>query len=235
MSDSVFYSQPSYILHYQNYRESSLIIDVLTRDFGRISLLAKGVRKAKSKTCGLLQPFKPLSLSYMGRSGLKTLTDAELLDVSGELSGINLYCGFYINELICNFLHKDDPHPEVFSDYQSCITQLSRYEFPESALRVFEMNLMENIGYGMHFGYDLKNNKPVELTKKYLFNKDHGFVEDADGRFSGATLLAIEQRVFVDPTVLSEAKKLMRMLIDSHLQGKRLKSRSVINKIAKRL
>ena len=104
MSDTVFYSQPAYILHQQNYRESSLLIDVLTRDLGRISLIAKGVRKAKSKTAsayfGLLSPCR---LSFVGKSDLKTLTDVEKTGITQELSGLALYCGFYVNELICLF------------------------------------------------------------------------------------------------------------------------------------
>lgn len=235
MSESVFYSQPGYILHQQNYRESSLIIDVLTRDLGRISLIAKGVRKAKSKTASILRPFKPLSLSFVGKTSLKTLTHVEVLNGFDGLTGMGLYCGFYVNELICSFLHKEDPHPEVFWDYQDCIMQLSQTNFSEPALRIFELNLIQNIGYGINLGFDLRNDKPIDLSKKYLFNKDEGLIEDTDGMFSGATLLAMEQRIFIDPLVLSEAKKLMRMVIDNRLQGKRLKSRSVINNIAKRL
>ena len=77
MSDNIFLCQPAYILHQQNYRESSLLLEVLTRDFGRISLIAKGVRKAKSKSAALLRPFQLLSLSYSGRSELKTMTGVE--------------------------------------------------------------------------------------------------------------------------------------------------------------
>jgi DNA repair protein RecO (recombination protein O) len=235
MSDSAFHSQPAYILHQQNYRESSLIIDALTRDLGRISLIAKGVRKAKSKTAGLLRPFVSLSLSTVGKADLKTLTDAEMLGRANELTGIACYCGFYVNELVCNFLHKDDPHPEVFQDYQECLSQLAQGGPCEAALRIFELNLMDNIGYGVQLGYDLRHEKPIASNKKYLFNKDDGLVEDSDGQFSGLALQAMQQRQFDDPLVLSEAKMLMRIVIDSHLQGKQLKSRSVINNIIKRL
>ena len=94
MTDSVIYLQPGFILQQRKYRETSLIMDVLTRDYGRVSLLAKGVRKAKSKTAGLLQPFIPLTLSYFGRTELKTLTDVELTRPFMPLPGLALYCGF---------------------------------------------------------------------------------------------------------------------------------------------
>ncbi|MDA1342388.1 MAG: DNA repair protein RecO [Proteobacteria bacterium] len=235
MSDTVVHSQPAYILHQQNYRESSLIIDALTRDFGRISLIAKGVRKAKSKTAGVLRPFVALSLSYLGKSDLRTLTDAEMLDQTKELPGLSLYCGFYINELVCNFLHKDDPHPVVFQDYQDCLKQLALGLHIEAALRMFELKLMDNIGYGVQLDYDLRHERPIVTNKQYMFTKDDGLIEDVNGQFSGSALLAMQQRQFDEPDVLSVAKLLMRAVIDSHLQGKQLKSRSVINNIVKRL
>jgi DNA repair protein RecO (recombination protein O) len=235
MSDTVVHSQAAYILHQQNYRESSLIIDALTRDYGRISLIAKGVRKAKSKTAGVLRPFVALSLSYLGKSDLRTLTDAEMLDQTNELPGLSLYCGFYINELVCNFLHKDDPHPEVFQDYQDCLKQLALGLHIEAALRMFELNLMDNIGYGVQLDYDLHHEKPITANKQYVFTKDDGLIEDVNGQFSGSALLAMQQKRFDEPHVLSVAKLLMRAVIDSHLQGKQLKSRAVINNIVKRL
>lgn len=235
MSDNVFHSQPAFILHQQQYRESSLIIDVLTRDLGRISLIAKGVRKAKSKTAGILRPFIALSLSFVGKTELRTLTDAEMIGSPNELTGLALYCGFYVNELLCNFLHKDDPHQEVFTGYQACLSELAQGTQIEAALRVFELNLMGNIGYGVQLGYDLRHERPIASNKKYMFNKDDGLVEKLDGQFSGSVLKAIDQRQFDDPSVLSAAKMLMRTVIDSHLQGKQLKSRTVINNIVKRL
>ena len=235
MSDTVFHAQPAYILHLQRYRESSLIIDVLTRDLGRISLIGKGVRKTKSKTIGLLRPFAALSLSFVGKSDLKTLTDVETIGLPTELSGLALYCGFYINELICLFLHKDDPHPEVFQDYRQCLLGMAQGTQIEATLRTFELNLMDNIGYGINLGYDLHHQKPVALNKKYRFNKEAGLIEDVEGQFSGAALKAMEEKNFEDPQILSEAKLLMRTVIDAHLQGKQLKSRSVINSIIKSL
>ncbi len=235
MSDTVVYSQPGYILKQQHYRETSLIIDVLTRDLGRLSILAKGVRTTKSKTLGLIMPFTALLFSFAGKSGLKTLIQIETAGIPGSLSGMTVYYGFYVNELVCNFLHKDDPHPDVFLDYQTCINRLSQSRFLESALRVFELNLLDNIGYGVSFEQEIKHEKPIESGKKYRLNNKEGFVEDSQGFFSGSALLAMQKREFSDPVVLNEAKILMRSILDSRLQGKRLNSRSVINSIVKRL
>ena len=251
MTESAVYLQPAFILQQRKYRETSLIIDALTRDFGRISLLAKGVRKTKSKTSGMLQPFIPLILSYVGKAELKTLTDVERCTCSrqdcgihtipgdmsqqfGEIKGMALYCGFYINELVACFLHKYDPHPEVFDYYGECLFSLADSSGMEKALRLFELRLMDCAGYGLQLEYDSHGNS-IELSKKYDFNVGQGPIAVIDGQFAGKTLQALSERELTDPQVLSEAKILMRMVIDVYLQGRQLKSRTVINKIIKHI
>ncbi|MBF6648966.1 DNA repair protein RecO [Methylobacter sp. BlB1] len=231
MTEPAVYLQPAFILQHRKYRETSLIIDVLTRDFGRLSLVAKGVKKSKSKTAGTLQPFIPLLISYVGKAELKTLTDVEIALPFVQLGGLAFYCGFYVNELISRFLHKYDPHPEVFNDYASCLSRLADGDNIEATLRSFELKLMDHVGYGLQLEHDV-NGALVSPLKHYAFDAQQGAVEAADGRFSGKTLLAIKSKEFDDPHVLSEAKILMRAVIDSHLQGKPLKSRTVINKIS---
>lgn len=235
MSENTVYSQPAFILHQQHYRESSLIIDALTRDHGRFSLLAKGVRKPKSKMTGILRPFAYLSLSFIAKAGLKLLTHAEILVIPKELNGLALYSGFYLNELVCHFLHKDDPHEDVFQAYHDCLNQLAGHDAYEAALRGFELNLMDSIGYGVNLSYDLHSGQAIEPGKNYAFNIGLGLVEDAKGQFTGLALLAMAHRKFDDSHVLAEAKVLMRQVIDCHLQGKQLKSRAVINNMMKRL
>jgi len=233
MTDTSVYLQPAYILQHRKFRESSLILEVLTRDFGRISLLAKGVRKSRSKTAGLLQPFIPLAVSYLGKAELKTLTDVEMLQPYVELHGAAIYSGFYINELVGCFLHKDDPHPEVFDHYGVCLAALSSQPSIEAALRKFELDLINHAGYGLQLDHDLHNKLPVDPLKKYTFDIEQGPIEDAGGKFSGNTLNAISSRDFSDPGVLIEAKRLMRTVIDAYLQGKSLKSRGIITQIIK--
>lgn len=230
MTETAVYLQPAFILQQRKYRETSLIIDALTRDFGRISLLAKGVRKAKSKTAGVLQPFIPLTLSYVGKAELKNLTDVEMIQPFSEIKGLALYCGFYINELVGCFLHKYDPHPEVFDYYGECLSALADGVGMEAALRLFELNLLECAGYGLQLEYD-DHEKPIESLKKYGFNVGQGPVAVVDGQITGKTLQALSARELTDPQVLSEAKILMRTVIDIYLQGRQLKSRAVFNKI----
>lgn len=233
MTDNTVYLQPGFILQQRKFRETSLLIDVLTQDFGRVALLAKGVRKARSKTAGLLQPFIPLTLSYFGKTELKTLTDVELIQSFTALKGLALYCGFYINELVAYFLHQYDPHPEVFSHYRECLSCLSDDSKIETALRTFELNLMDAVGYGLQLDYDFHNEKPVNPLKKYHFTIEQGPIEAMDGHYSGQTLQALKLREFTDAQSLLEAKMLMRSVIAVYLNGKPLKSRTLINNITK--
>jgi len=233
MTETAVYLQPAFILQHRRYRETSLIMDVLTRDFGRISVLAKGVRRARSKTAGLLQPFIPLAISYVGKAELKILTDVEITQPYLELKGAAFYCGYYINELIGCFLHQYDPHPELFSHYGYCLIGLLDPTKTEAALRNFELHLINNAGYGVQLDHDFQNKRPVEPLKKYLFDVERGPIEAENGSFSGKALCAISLREFTDPQVLSEAKRLMRVVIDFYLQGKPLKSRTMMNNLIK--
>lgn len=235
MTETRVYLQPAFILQQRDYRESSLIIEAFTRDFGRVSMLAKGVRKAKSKSQGLLQPFIPLRLTFLGKAELKTLTDAELAGPFQPLTGLALYCGFYLNELITAFLHKDDPHPELFADYRQCLTDLQQDERLEASLRSFELNLIEKTGYGLQLAYDIHHRKPVDPLKKYHLDADLSPVEAEDGIYAGKNLLAIQNRNFSDADALAEAKVLLRHVLDQLLHGKPLNSRKVLNEIIKRL
>ncbi len=228
--------QPAYILQHKKYRETSLIIDILTRDFGIVSVLAKGVRKKKSKTAGLLLAFMALKFSYVGNSELKTLTHVELDSSTIQLNGISLYSGFYINELVLCFLHKYDPCPEVFFEYERCLNFLTNSDEIEKILRFFELNLIGFVGYGIELTTDSLTNLNIEKLKTYSYSGGVGIVENASNGFiSGNTLLAMNKRSALDKQALYEAKQLMRRVIDFHLDNKELKSRAVLTQIIRNL
>ncbi len=231
MTNTAVQLQPAFILQHKKYGESSLILDVLTRDFGVVSILAKGVRKSKSKTAGLLLAFSALRISYIGKNELKILTHVELAEPCAQLKGISLYCGFYINELIHRFLHKHDPHPEVYAEYHRCLALLAENQEIEQILRFFELNLIDHIGYGFQLNLDSQTDASVEPIKHYCWQAELGMVEDSKGYVTGKTLLALEARESLDQQALNEAKQLMRRVIDFQLQGNSLKSRAVLAKI----
>lgn len=230
MIDTVVSLQPAFILHQRNFKETSLITEVLTRDFGRLAALAKGVRTPKSKLSPFIRPFVPVLLSFTGKSDLKTLTHIEPWQTAPELRHLALYSGFYINELVAYFLHPFDPHPDVFLLYQKTLNELSNAAALEPVLRTFELNLMTQVGYGLQYAVDHLQ-QPVSSDKKYAFDPELGAVESEQGDFSGSTFLALEARSFPDRKTLTEAKIIMRSAINFHLNGKPLKSREVLSKI----
>ena len=235
MDNATVYLQPAFILQHRKFRETSLILDVLTRDYGIVSILAKGVRKKKSKTAGLLLSFSALKLSYLGKNELKILTHVELEPSTIKLKGISLYCAFYVNEIVRCFLHKNDPHPEIYSEYQRCLKMLANSTDVEQVLRNFELNLIELIGYGIQLTIDVSTETQVQSLKKYCFLGETGMIEDVKGYVTGSTLFAMEARESLSEQALYEAKQLMRRIIDFQLQGKELKSRAVLAKIIKEL
>lgn len=231
MAETAVYSQPAFILHWRPYRETSLILDILTQDFGRFPLIAKGVRKSKSRTAGMLQPFLSLMISFIGKSELKTMTHVEPRQGTALLKGMGLYSGFYINELVRCFLHPHDPHPELFEHYTECLIGLAGADI-EVSLRTFELNLLACVGYGLRLDFD-DDNQPIVLDKQYAFDMERGFFATEKGRFSGRTLWALHCKQLVDPGVVNDAKILMRTIIDMFLQGRSLHSRAVVDKVLK--
>ena len=233
MDGAHVYLQPAYILQHKPYRETSLILDVFSQDYGVISLLAKGVRQAKSKTAGVLLPFSLLKLSYLDRQDLKLLVDVEF-QTHHELSKLSLYCGFYVNELIQRFLHKHDPNPELFQRYQQVLLELSLLTGSEveTCLRSFELDLLEQAGYAVELLRDAKTGVPVEADLLYSYMLDEGLVEDARGHVEGATLIALAHgHALTVPAQQQQAKHLLRLMLAPHLRGKPLKSRAVLARV----
>lgn len=233
MSDYVVQLQPAFVLHGKNYRETSVIVDLLTRDFGRLSLLAKGVRKNRSRTAGLLRPFVPLLISYQGKAELKTLTHVEMAPPAIILQGMSLYCGLYVNELVEAFLHQHDPHPEVFDDFHRCLRDLSTDESFDRILRSFEVRLLEHTGYGLQLQQEADRDAAIRADLRYRYTPGLGAQVQADGAFSGETLIALRSGKLDTDLVRKEAKRLLRSVLDYHLPGRPLKSRQLFAQLLK--
>lgn len=230
MSATAVYLQPAFILQHRPYRETSLLLEVFSRDYGIIPVLAKGVRKEKSKLAGVLLPFCLLRISYLDKNELKTLTEAEFV-CNYPLQRLSLYCGFYVNELLQVFLHQHDPHPELFQNYQACLADLLANQTIEQTLRYFELSVLEESGYGAELNID----QEIEGCQRYEFFPGQGLIADTKGCVSIETLKLLSCRSPLSSAALPEAKQLLRKMLDEHLQGKPLKSRDVLAKIIKYL
>jgi len=226
--------QPAVILQYRQYRETSMLLDMFTRDYGIVSAIAKGVRKEKSRLAGILQPFSLLTVSYLDKNELKVLIQAEFVN-GFPLKRIALYCGFYVNELIQKMLHRSDPHPELFIRYLKCLTDLAMEASIEETLRYFELDLLAETGYGADLDMDYQTKTCVQSHLRYNFTYQFGVKADEEGIVTGLTLQKLTANQTLNDTSLYEAKQLLRKMLDCSLQGKTLKSREVLAKIIKHL
>lgn len=223
--------QTGFLLHHQNYQESSLLIDVFTQESGRISLIAKGVRRQKSQYLGHLRPFTPLNISYTGSGSLKTLSHVETGKSESILPGLNTYCGYYLNELLRYFIPLGEPYPDVFINYLTCLQQLKTQKKIEAALRIFETQLLDSIGYSLQLETDYLTHAAIDAASQYLYIVEQGATINKQGTIHGETLLAMQQEKYTNTRQLNEAKQLMRYIIDYYLQGKSLKSRALISQL----
>ncbi len=231
-------NEPAWLLHHRPFRDSSQILDILSLDQGRLAVVAKGSRGAKSKLRGILRPFLPLQLSWFIRSDLGTLTGAEMNGAPLSLSGDALLSGYYVNELILKLLHRHDPQPEIFAAYSRTIERLAGGKEVAAYLRQFEIELLRILGYALNLDHDTETTEPLRPQQQYEYRVEQGLVPVSDREgpmvFRGAEIDAIRNQQFADPAVLKNAGSLLRNVIAYHLDGKELKSRKVLKDMRNR-
>ena len=215
-----------YVLHRRPWRETSLWLEVFTREAGKVALIAKGGRRPK-RFPGGLQPFQPLLLQWRRRGDLANLTAAEVGGVAFPLTGEALFCGFYVNELLSRLLARDDPHPGLFDGYRRVLLELAEGTVVEAGLRRFELTLLVEIGYAPVLDHEVEYGNAIEAERRYRYVPDRGPVADAGGWLHGRTLLDLNAGCLSSPRSRVEAKRLLRLLIEPHLQGRPLQSRSL--------
>ena len=224
--------QSAYILHHRPFRETSQILDIVTRDYGRIALVARGSRGSKSRLAGVLRPFLPLKLSWVAKSDLGTLTGAEASGPPAGMRGDAMLSAFYVNELLLNFLHRHDPQAEIFELYATAISGLVGTENIAAQLRSFELELLSLLGYGVNLDHVAGTRDALVAKQNYEYRMEHGPVpidrEEGALVFSGAVLSGIAERRFGQPDILRAANRLLREIVSFHLGGKELKSRKVL-------
>lgn len=234
--------QPAFILHRRDYQESSLILELLTQDYGRISLLAKGARKRRD--VAHFQSFNRLAVGWSGRSELKTLTQIE-----SQVVTIPPHCYlpvFYINELLLFLLAHNDEQHSIFQRYQLLLLEFSQLETGsdttpddgiEPILRNFEMDLLTELGLMpqlTQLGFDQQS---VKAGSHYVYDPDSGLQPSGDttpGRFRGEDLLQVDQRCWDSTQALRTAKRLLRQIIDFNLRGRQLQSRQLYQQMNKK-
>ncbi|KQR86096.1 DNA repair protein RecO [Burkholderia sp. Leaf177] len=232
-SDFRIAEQPSFVLHSYPYRETSLILDVFSRDHGRVALVAKGAKRPHSALRGVLQTFQPLGLSWTGKGEVRTLTQAEWVGGMLPLAGDALLCGFYVNELLVKFCAREDAHPALFNHYVLTLSRLAHGEPALHALRSFERVLLRETGYAMALNRTITR-QPVIADGKYVFDPERGVREASDNVpsqwpvISGQTLLDMEKDEYSRPQTAAQSKTLMRFLLNVYLGGTPLATRQIL-------
>jgi DNA repair protein RecO (recombination protein O) len=231
-SDARVEHQPGFVLHSYPWRETSLIVEALTRDHGRVALVARGAKRRTSQLRGLLSPFSALSLAWSGRGEVKTLVRAEWTGGLVPLRGDALLAGFYLNELIVRLLARADAHPQLFTAYMRALRALADDEARlGSALRAFEFALLREIGYLPSLEV-CADGQPVAPQVRYRVDPQRGLVRldgDSDGvSVAGTTALAMAAGEFAATTVAMEARAMLRLIIRYHLDGRPLNTRRIL-------
>ncbi len=226
--------QPAYVLHTQPYRETSLLVEVLTRDYGRFTLVARGARRPRSDLRGLLLPFQPLQLAWFGKGELRTLHSADWRGGVPQFAGARLVTGFYLNELVLRLAARDDPSPALFKLYDRAVRSLVDHALTATVLRRFELALLEELGYAPALTQDHLA-QAIAPQARYLC-RFGAAPELTDGEqaprgaanVSGATLLALAAADFEQPQTRREARLLLRLLLDELLGPEPLASRELL-------
>jgi DNA repair protein RecO (recombination protein O) len=230
--------QPAYVLHSYPFRETSLIVEVFSRDFGRMALLARGARRPRSAIRGLLMAFQPIEIGWAGKGEVLTLMKAEWQGGQPLLSGEALFCGYYLNELLMHLLPREDAHEQLFAHYAQMLLRLAADpsdKVREADLRCFEKALLQELGYGLTLNHDSAGN-PIVPEAFYTYRMEQGPVrlehdEAAAQVVIGKTLLDLEAGDFSDPRSRYESKALMRTLMAYYLAGKELETRKIFKEL----
>lgn len=228
--------EPAWLLHQRRYKNTSLIIDCLTANYGRQTLVAQGARRPNSRQSSLLQPFRPLRLSWIRRGEMGRLTDVEPAALCHELSGDSLYAGFYVNELLLRLLPRGDQNESIMNCYSNCLDRLAEFHDVASSLRVFELGLLDALGYRVDLDNDFRTGKPIDPELEYVFEHEGGLTvsagSDSIRTYSGRHILALRKHELSDPESLRAARQLLTGILDSHLGDRPLRTREFMRQIA---
>ncbi|MGE0113615.1 MAG: DNA repair protein RecO [Steroidobacteraceae bacterium] len=229
--------QPAYVLHQRPYRDTSRILDLFTRDHGRLTIFARGVRDNKSGMAAALQAFQPILVSWSGKGEAGQLNAAELAGEPSNLPAARLLSGFYLNELLLKLLHLHDPQSDIFDLYHATIQSLKTESDELLALRLFEKRLLQALGFGLLLEHEAGTGQAIRPEACYRYVLELGpipviaAVNAARGVYDGACLLALANEAFTDAQQKSDARYLLRAALDHVLDGRRLQSRAILGEL----
>lgn len=223
----------AFVLHTRPYRETSQLVTLFSRCFGRFNAVGKGSRG--SRNGNVVQPFVPLQIEWRGKTDLKTLVLADPVTPAARITGNLIYIGLYINELLMRVLQEQDPLEGLFQRYENLLVALPQCSDVELLLRSFELGLLQELGYGLQMEATIDSGEPLLPDGYYLFTAGEGFVRSLDtcsnnNLFRGDHLLSMLRGEMADPLCRLSAKRLTRLALRPHIGERPLVSRSFFRK-----
>lgn len=228
--------QQVYILHTYPFKETSLVVEMFSQQFGRIAAVAKGARRPRSAMRGMLQSFQLLTSTWSGKNELKTLHSLDWSAGLTLIKGDALMCGFYINELLLRLLPREDAHEALFDYYANALLALSQLQEKSSAesaviLRKFELKLLQELGYAVPLLED-ENGLALIADKTYRYEAEYGACDISATKngvqLRGQTLLDMAKGHYQDVVTQQQSKLLMRYLLAHYLGDKPLYTRQLL-------
>lgn len=234
--------EPAFVLHARAWRETSLLVEVLTEQHGRLGLLARGVSSPRSQALrAALQPLQWIRLSAVQRGELAQLRQAEALDAAPRLTGDAMLAGFYVNELLLRLAPRQDPVPELYDAYGAVRQRLAQSESLAWTLRRFERDLLEALGFGFDLAHG-SDGEAIDPAARYELDPLEGprrllSERGADARrgtATGSALLALAADEMPGAEDLASLRRPMRTVLLHHLGGRGLKSWEMLEELSRR-
>lgn len=230
--------QPVFVLHTYPFKETSLVVELFTRELGRIAAVAKGARRPRSAMRGMLQSFQPLLATWSGKNELRNLHSLDWDEGLLLLQGQSLMCGFYMNELMLRLLPREDAHEALFDYYAQTLRELSKSSRKSQdtaiTLRRFELKMLQEMGYAVPLEIDAED-APISSEQSYFYVPERGAChprtksKQQNGvQLSGKTLLDMASDQYIDLQTQLQSKQLMRVLLGHYLGDKPLHTRQLL-------
>jgi DNA repair protein RecO (recombination protein O) len=228
-------NQAVYVLHTYPFKETSLVVELFARNFGRVATTAKGARRPRSAMRGMLQSFQPMLATWSGKLELKTLHGLEWNGGLLLLQGEPLMCGFYLNELLLRLLPREDPHEDLFEYYADTLKTLASGQDIAATLRRFELKFLQELGYAIPLDMDVSA-EPVLESQSYRYEAEHGAIKlsgaishyDNGVQLAGKTLIDMFNDDYSHTQTQQQSKQLMRYLLAHYLGDKPLHTRQLL-------
>jgi len=235
--------EPAYVLHRYDWSESSLILEVFTRHYGRIALVAKGAKRPSSSFRPILLPLQPLHVAFGGDAEIRTLKSAEWQGGHVMPTGDALLSGYYLNELLLTLLARDDTHAALFDIYDKVVQVIASEhgEVLQAALRTYELLLLREIGLLPALDRQTMTLAPLQGDARYVLVPEGGLRQaGSEDRVSltGAQWLKLQSAVRDDAPftttlracadMMAELKPQLRHLLHYHCGVKTLRTRQMM-------